>query len=643
LSEKDTLEGQVLHDTYLVEHLIGEGGMGAVYEASHLRLSRRLAVKVLSAKLAEFPEAMSRFRREAQITSKLGHPHIIEIIDFNETEEGAPYIIMELLEGEDLEIRLRRQSPLPLPLVGTIVAQTASALHAAHEEGIIHRDLKPSNIYLCRQGDYTDVVKVLDFGISKMQGAQSALTRAHTVIGTPWYMSPEQARGMSAEVDLRTDIFALGSILYEMVGGRPPFVGQTPDAVLYQVVHEAPPSLGGLRQGIPAELEQAVARAMAKDREDRFPGMRQFAEAVAAALEQDAVAPGPGKQGRPASAPPHVMLSDTEDQLSPDFQEEASVAVKITDREEDGPSTEPDTQPRTEGQEVVASTDQEHTIQGVGPKSPQPEVSVEEAGLLPDAEAGMLPEMPTLIKGEQHSLEEMATAIVNASPPAPSRTTLSRSSGEMRRARPRQQRRSWLIAGGAVVILALGFGLLVRLLDDGTGPSPVKRPIQPVTQPMAQLDGALHDSALSLDRQVSAGEAAPNTSAPLPPEGHADAAGPDSRRSAAASRIPRKRGGKARGQRQTPRPAAAPKPDARVRPRPRYGTLRVIVRIPGGRFVNADFYLNGRARGKTPMKIPRIRAGLHRIMVRFKGYKRATKRVRVRSGRDETIVMDLQR
>ena len=108
---------------------------------------------------------------------------------------------MELLSGEDLEVRLRRQAPLPLPLVGTIFAQTASALHAAHEEGIIHRDLKPSNIFLCRQGDYSDVVKVLDFGISKMQGAQSALTRTNAIIGTPWYMSPEQARGMSAEVE----------------------------------------------------------------------------------------------------------------------------------------------------------------------------------------------------------------------------------------------------------------------------------------------------------------------------------------------------------------------------------------------------------------------------------------------------------
>ena len=285
----EALFGQVLENTYRITRLIGEGGMGAVYEAEHSRLPRRFAIKVLFPHVASNEVAVERFHREALVTSELGHPHIVDVIDFNHTPDGLPYIVMEYLSGEDLEARMERAERMSLQSVTRILEQTASALEAVHDRDIVHRDLKPQNIFLCDKDGVDDYVKVVDFGISKIRGAGQALTRAHMVMGTPYYMSPEQARGHADEADRRADIFALGAMIYEMLTGRLPFQGETPDVVLYQVVHEDPPPFDELGLDIPPGVEDAVFRAIAKKPEDRWSTMAEMAESFSNAVERTVI------------------------------------------------------------------------------------------------------------------------------------------------------------------------------------------------------------------------------------------------------------------------------------------------------------------------------------------------------------------
>jgi len=285
----EALYGQVLENTYRITRLIGEGGMGAVYEAEHARLPRKFAIKVLFPHVASNEVAVERFHREALVTSELGHPHIVDVIDFNHTPDGFPYIVMEFLAGEDLEQRMARVGRMTPAAVNRILEQTASALEAVHHRDIIHRDLKPQNIFLCEKEGVDDYVKVVDFGISKIRGARQALTRAHMVMGTPYYMSPEQAKGHADNADRRADIFALGGMLYEMLTGNLPFQGETPDVVLYQVVHEDPPGFSELGLDIAPSVEEVVFQAIAKKPEDRWDNMGELAEAFSYAVERTVI------------------------------------------------------------------------------------------------------------------------------------------------------------------------------------------------------------------------------------------------------------------------------------------------------------------------------------------------------------------
>ncbi|MCC6746565.1 MAG: protein kinase [Deltaproteobacteria bacterium] len=281
------LVGQVLQQTYRVERLVGEGGMGTVYEASHLRVRRRFAVKVLAPAISSNPEAVARFRREAEITSELGHPNIVEVLDFNHTEDGTPYLVMEYLDGEDLASYLLRRGALALDEAVAIFSQAASALEAAHRRGVVHRDLKPPNLFLCQSADGgPSRLKILDFGISKVLGSASVLTGSEVVLGTPSYMAPEQAEGRSAEVDHRTDVFAMGAILYEMLTGRPPFVGESTLAVLYNVVHGQAPPLSTQRPDLAEAVGHVIDRALSKSPARRFGSMREMADALASAAAQ---------------------------------------------------------------------------------------------------------------------------------------------------------------------------------------------------------------------------------------------------------------------------------------------------------------------------------------------------------------------
>jgi serine/threonine protein kinase len=271
--------GQRINNYEIVE-LIGEGGMGSVYMARHPFIDRKVAIKVLRASLANDPSVVHRFFNEAKAASAIHHPNIIEILDVGLLPDNrTPYLMMELLEGENVSKRIKR-GLLTASEAVDIALQTASAVSAAHAQGIVHRDLKPENLFLARDSRTgKQLLKVLDFGIAKLRGPLSGdgvKTQTGALMGTPPYMSPEQCRGISGEVDHRTDIYALGIILYEMLCGTPPFVGEGFGDVLVQHLTRAPEPPRTRNPTIPRPLERVILRALAKSIAHRFSTMAEM-------------------------------------------------------------------------------------------------------------------------------------------------------------------------------------------------------------------------------------------------------------------------------------------------------------------------------------------------------------------------------
>jgi serine/threonine-protein kinase len=341
--------GLILGGTYRLVRLIGQGGMGSVYEATHERVPRRFAIKLLNPEVVGNPTVFERFQREAEVASSIGNEHIVQAFDFNRTDDGVPYMVLELLEGEDLAARMLARGPLTLEQATSMLVQVTSALESAHGRGVIHRDLKPQNIFLSRREHDEDFVKVLDFGISKILHATETGTRTGVVFGTPNYMAPEQAEGRSSEIDARTDIFALGSILYECLSGQLPFKAPTVVGTLYQVCHVEPEPLRKRLPGLPERIEQAIKRAMAKQRAERFASVAELREAftgvrvvagrkVSLVLSQTGSTPleMPGNVlsqfSAPlsvptlmASAPPAQAPAETEDEVTTLEEEDSSL------------------------------------------------------------------------------------------------------------------------------------------------------------------------------------------------------------------------------------------------------------------------------------------------------------------------------
>jgi eukaryotic-like serine/threonine-protein kinase len=283
------LVGATLSGRYLVTRKVGQGGMGAVYEATHTLIGKRVAVKVLLEKYARREAIVQRLEQEARLASSCQNEHIIDITDFGRTEDGRTFVVMEYLDGESLSECLARESRLSEQRTLRIAAQAASALAAAHAKGIVHRDIKPENLFLLRRKDQ-DFVKVVDFGISKSLRAsdeaeeQPRLTQTGMVLGTPLYMSPEQARG-DDELDARVDVYALGVIMYEATTGRVPFIGNNYLSVISQVLNEEPRPPRALRPELSEELEAVVMRAMAKDRDERYASATEMLADITAILE----------------------------------------------------------------------------------------------------------------------------------------------------------------------------------------------------------------------------------------------------------------------------------------------------------------------------------------------------------------------
>ncbi|HWU88310.1 MAG TPA: serine/threonine-protein kinase, partial [Kofleriaceae bacterium] len=281
--------GATLSGRYLVTRKVGQGGMGAVYEATHTLIGKRVAVKVLLEKYAKREAIVARLKQEAQLASSVNNEHIIDVTDFGHTDDGRTFVVMEFLEGESLAECLARETRLPEQRVLRICQQAASALAAAHAKGIVHRDIKPENLFLLRRKEQ-DFVKVVDFGISKSLRASGEeeeaprLTQTGMVLGTPLYMSPEQARG-DDELDHRVDIYALGVILYEAATGRVPFLGNNYLSVISQVLNEDPRPPRELRSELSEEFEAIVLRAMAKDKGDRYASATEMLADLAAVLD----------------------------------------------------------------------------------------------------------------------------------------------------------------------------------------------------------------------------------------------------------------------------------------------------------------------------------------------------------------------
>jgi serine/threonine protein kinase len=283
------LVGATLSGRYLITRKVGQGGMGAVYEATHMLIGKRVAVKVLLEKYARREAIVQRLEQEARLASSCQNEHIIDITDFGTTEDGRTFVVMEYLEGESMSECLARETRLPEQRILRIVSQAASALAAAHAKGIVHRDVKPENLFLLRRKDQ-DFVKVVDFGISKSLRAsdeaeeQPRLTQTGMVLGTPLYMSPEQARG-DDELDARVDIYALGVIMYEAATGRVPFIGNNYLSVISQVLNEEPRSPRELRPELSEEFEAIVMRAMEKDRASRYASAQELLADLTALLD----------------------------------------------------------------------------------------------------------------------------------------------------------------------------------------------------------------------------------------------------------------------------------------------------------------------------------------------------------------------
>jgi serine/threonine-protein kinase len=270
--------GEILGSKYELTRKIGEGGMGEVYEARHVVLGRRFAVKLLHPELTRSHRMLHRFSREALEASRLESDHVVSVFDCGHTSVGTPYYVMELLHGEDLRHLLKRDGTLAVSRAVRIAVDLCRGLEAAHDRSLVHRDLKPENVFITQSDVGREVAKILDFGVVLVRGS-APTTQAGTLIGTLRYMSPEQVRGDS-RVDARADIYALGVILYECLVGEAPYQGRSSEELLFQVMNHAPRPVRELRPEIPAGLEAVITRALDRDPQSRHSSALELSEAL---------------------------------------------------------------------------------------------------------------------------------------------------------------------------------------------------------------------------------------------------------------------------------------------------------------------------------------------------------------------------
>ncbi|MFO0686990.1 MAG: serine/threonine-protein kinase [Sandaracinus sp.] len=301
----DPLVGRTIAERYQILELIGRGGMGVVYRVEHTRIAKAMALKLLHGELARDKEVARRFRREAEAVSKLDHPNTVAIFDFGRAE-GMTYLVMELLGGKDLGAILAQEGTISFTRMAQLAVQVCASVQQAHERGIVHRDLKPENLRVLARGDQREFVKVLDFGLAKLRDneehARASITREGFLVGTPYYMAPEHIRG--EQVDARSDVYALGALMYKAVVGVPPFWANTPVAVLTKHLSDpvVPPTKRAQRRDLPAAADTILLKALEKRPEDRYQTMDELRDALADYLESVGISLDSGRT-RPPSMP----------------------------------------------------------------------------------------------------------------------------------------------------------------------------------------------------------------------------------------------------------------------------------------------------------------------------------------------------
>jgi serine/threonine-protein kinase len=349
-AEAELVEGTIF-GKYRLVRLLGRGGMGAVYEATHVDLKKRVAIKVLPRAVANDPVVRARFEREGEIASRIRHPHVVDVTDVG-TEDGIPYLVMEFLEGEDLGTLLVHTRPLPVERLCEIMLPVCAAVGAAHDEGIIHRDLKPENIYLAHAKHGT-IPKLLDFGISKVAAALAGsndLTKTSSLLGTPYYMSPEQVRG-AKHIDTRTDVYALGVILYECATGSRPFAEDNLYNLLLEIVGAEVKKPREHVPELPEAFEAVIMKAIARPLDVRFANVYQLGKALLPFA--DATTRGVW-QSNFGDAPTGVIAADTKSETelavaspsSPSQPGNKETPISVHETRDPVPKTKADTPPR---------------------------------------------------------------------------------------------------------------------------------------------------------------------------------------------------------------------------------------------------------------------------------------------------------
>jgi serine/threonine-protein kinase len=370
---REALIGKTIAGRYVLRSLLGAGGMGAVYEAEHLGIGKRVAIKFVDQEWITDEQVLTRFAREARAMSAIESPHIVQIFDAG-TEDGRPFLVMELLRGEDLGQRLRRANKVALTEALHIIAMVLKGLSKAHAAGIVHRDLKPDNIFLVQMDADPVFAKIVDFGVSKIERPKNrtsplALTGRGTVLGTPFYMSPEQAQA-AADLDGRADIFSVGTILFECLAGRPPHTGETYEQIILAICMRDAPNLQKLDPTIPEPVAALVAKALSRDRANRF----ESADVMLAALHE--LSPEEKKRV-PAEPPPNLNKTLAVGTAPPNMPTPTPASVKpfkgastqIAGSESTGPAMPVAALPAVAGS-VIPATKPSATLGNSSPEMP---------------------------------------------------------------------------------------------------------------------------------------------------------------------------------------------------------------------------------------------------------------------------------
>jgi serine/threonine-protein kinase len=576
----------LLGGTYRILRRIGSGGMGEVYEATHERLAHRYAVKFLHPGVREHPEALPRFMREAQITSRLRHPGIVSVVDFNTLPDGSAYLVMEYLEGEPLGKVIATTGQLPLSRVVDITDQLSSALTAAHLQGVVHRDMHPQNVFvLPGSGGQSERIKILDFGISKIASVSQKITGMAAVMGTPQYMSPEQAEGKTDELDAASDQFSLAAIVYEMLTGRKAFTGETLASVAYQIVHATPAPIRKLRPKLPVEMENVVARALSKNKRDRFPSVSEFAVHLRWTATLPASEAPHGRAPEPGA--PTAIGFDTPEETTAVSALPSGMAAVLRESSSDMVVEGDDTTAKQANQAGGASADNELTI--VSPASAAAWIATNETAAATKASATPVAAPPAVAKGRSSAHE--LTALNEL-------TTFSAPG-----------RRRFVIAaavGAAALVVAIIVGASrTRRPEPAPAAAPAPAPAAPAVAPAPPVLEAPARTASAPplgDPEPAAAAPAPTEAAGPPKAAPAVEATAGERRAPARTRS---HGGGAA----TKTPTAAA-----VEPAPEAASASGTCRITVGTYPWSELWIDGADTGQqTPVVGMTVPCGSHRL------------------------------